>query len=185
MPFPIFMRILVDMDNVIADFDERISEVLKANHPEISVIPLEQRTTFYIRDQYPEEHHPALESIYLGKGFYRNLPIIEGSLEALEYMLTLGHDVRICTRPLLRNPYCVQEKYEWVDENLIKEWLHRVVISKDKTIVKGDLLIDDKPEIKGIEIPSWEHILYTQPYNLNVNSKRRLTWKDYKDVLAL
>jgi hypothetical protein len=44
-------------------------------------------------------------------------------------------------------------------------------------------LIDDKPEITGVEKePTWEHILYDRPYNRGIN-KRRITWGNWKDIL--
>ena len=59
----------------------------------------------------------------------------------------------------------------------------KTIITKDKTIITGDLLIDDKPEVTGSQEPTWEHILYSQPYNKDVKSKRRITWENWKPVI--
>ncbi len=40
-------------------------------------------------------------------------------------------------------------QFEWVQQHLGRGWVNRLVITKDKTIVTGDLLIDDRPKIKG------------------------------------
>lgn len=106
-------------------------------------------------------------------------------LEALTEMSEKSKEVFICTNPLSKYENCVLEKYRWVDDHLGKEWIKRIIVTKDKTIIRGDILIDDKPEIKGVETLSWEHIIFTQPYNLSVNSKRRLTWQNWKSVLDL
>jgi 5'-nucleotidase len=111
---------------------------------------------------------------------------IPNALESLVKMQEKGHQVYICTSPLSESASCYTEKYEWVLKHLGKDWARRLIITKDKTLVYGDILIDDKPEIKGLVKPSWEHILYTQPYNQNVNHKRRLTWQeDWESILKI
>jgi len=177
------MRILVDMDGVIADFEGGFLAKFRQRHADLPYIPLNQRNCFYVKEQYPEEIGPLLEHIYLSKGFYLELPPIEGSLEALKELSEKDYEVYICTSPLLKNPYCLQEKYDWITNKLGGDWTKRVVIAKDKTIIQGDLLIDDKPDVGGIQKPSWEHILYSQPYNKQVTSKRRLTWQNWKSII--
>ena len=179
------MQILVDMDGVIANFEKGIVDKFIELHPDQKHIPLEQRTVFYVKEQYPTHLQPLVEEIYLAPGFYRSLPTIPGSLEALSEMRKKKHDVYICTSPLSQYQNCVLEKFEWVEANLGMDWIKKIIITKDKTIVKGDILIDDKPEVKGVETPSWEHVLYTQPYNSSVTQKRRLTWQNWKQVLGV
>jgi 5' nucleotidase, deoxy (Pyrimidine), cytosolic type C protein (NT5C) len=41
-------------------------------------------------------------------------------------------------------------QYEWVKQHLGKSALRRVILTCDKTLVNGDLLIDDRPAIKGL-----------------------------------
>merc|ERR1719487_2609385 len=50
----------------------------------------------------------------------------------------------------------------------------------------GDVLIDDKPEVKGKMGGMWEHIIFDAPYNQEVEGDRlRLhAWTDWKGVLA-
>jgi 5'-nucleotidase len=63
--------------------------------------------------------------------------------------------------------------------------VNRIILTKDKTLIKADYIIDDKPEISGVEnMPAWEHIIFDRPYNRQVN-KRRITWETWKDVMAL
>lgn len=53
----------------------------------------------------------------------------------------------------------------YVATSVIIRWLTRLIITSDKTKIRGDLLIDDKPYITGSEYPAWEHVLFTAPYN--------------------
>lgn len=42
---------------------------------------------------------------------------------------------------------CVQ--YAWVEKHLGHEFLEQVILTRDKTLISGDLLIDDRPDILG------------------------------------
>ncbi len=179
------MRILVDMDGVLADFERGFLEKYRKQYPDKPYVLLEERRNFQVKDDYSEELQPLVKAIYQSPGFIRSLPPIAGGLEALCEMAVLGHDLFICTSPLSQYDPCVVEKYHWVDEHLGRDWIKKIILASDKTLIRSDILIDDKPEIKGIATPCWEHILYTQPYNQHVPSKRRLTWQNWKEVLRV
>jgi 5'-nucleotidase len=179
------MRILIDMDGVLADFDQEFLQRWKTRHPEKVFVPLEERKTFYIKDSYPEELKSLVDEILLEGSFFREMVPVSGAKEALHEMEASGFEMFICTSPLSTYGNCVLEKYEWVEKYLGPSWVRKIILTKDKTIVKADYLIDDKPEITGAEkIPSWEHILYDQPYNRDVK-KKRITWRAWKEVILL
>lgn len=171
------MKILVDMDGVIADFERGVLDEFKRRHPDKPFIPLEKRTTFYVKDQYPIELRPLIEDIQNAPGLYRSLKPISGGLESLREMSEEGHDVFICTSPLTNYKNCVLEKYEWVDEHLGIGWVRRMILTKDKTLVKGEFLIDDRPDVIGAAVPEWEHILFGRIYNQMHNPKSTYSWK--------
>ena len=178
------MRILVDMDGVIADFDGEFLRRWRARYPDKLYYPLEERTCFYVKDQYPDELKPLVAEILLESNFFRDMMPMEGAIEAMHEMERMGLDVFICSSPFSTYQNCVLEKYLWVENTLGADWVKKIILTKDKTLVRGDYLIDDKPLITGIETPCWEQILYDRPYNREVN-KRRLTWQNWKDVLGL
>jgi 5'-nucleotidase len=78
----------------------------------------------------------------------------------------------------------VGEKYAWVEQHLGAEFVQRIVLTRDKTLVHGDVLIDDKPEIGGLRKPDWRHLIYDQPWNRHVDGPR-LTWADWRERLAV
>jgi 5'-nucleotidase len=173
------------MDGVLADFDGSFLNYWRELHPEKFFIPLEERSTFFVKDEYPDELKPLMSEIIWGPGFFRDMLPIVGGKEALTEMDEMGFEVFICTSPLSTYQNCVLEKFEWVEKHLGSRWVNRIILTKDKTLVKADYLIDDKPEITGVEdTPSWEHILYDRPYNREVN-KKRLTWENWKAVLRV
>lgn len=177
------MLILIDQDGVLADFDNAFHAAWEAlDHPHPALPPSERRN-FYVRDDYPVHLRPTVEEIYTSPGFFRNLPPIEGAIEGVCELLALGHDVRICTSPLNQYRHCVLEKYEWVEQHLGVDFVnHRMIVTKDKTLVHGDILVDDKPCVTGVRNPDWRHVVFDQPYNRLVDGAR-MTWATWRDVL--
>ena len=177
------MLVLVDMDGVLADFEGHLMDTWRARYPGLFDLPREERRTFYLSRQFPTEQRGKLFQIMYSSGFFAALPPIPGGRQALEDMQDLGWEVFLCSSPLIGNPTGASDKFAWVEEHLGKEWRGRLILASDKTLVHGDILIDDRPEVKGVAQPSWEHVLYDQPYNREIKGQRRLTWADWKDVL--
>ncbi len=178
------MRILVDMDGVLADFEGGFLKRWREKYPNKPYIPLEDRRTFYAKDQYPFELHRFMETIRREPGFFLNMEPIPGAIAALQSMDEFGWDVFLCSSPLSAYEHCVLEKYKWIEKYFGRSWIKRLILTKDKTIINANFLIDDKPVITGVQPqPDWEQIVYDQPYNREVSGKRRLTWNTWKTVL--
>lgn len=69
--------------------------------------------------------------------------------DGVRAMLKVGHDVQICISPLTPWHCCVAEKYAWVEQYLGAEFTQRMILTKDKTLIRGDVLVDDKPIIRA------------------------------------
>ncbi len=87
-------------------------------------------------------------------------------------------DVFICTSPIKHYKHCPYEKvsrfsvsqhlfcslnkllpflflfaqYAWVEKHLGYDFLEQVILTRDKTLIAGDILIDDKPDILGEDL---------------------------------
>ena len=176
--------VLVDMDGVLANYEKGFLDIWRKRFPDAVWKPLETRTTFQIEDDYPEWHRAKIWDIFLEKGFFRNLEPIPGSKEAMKEMAQgSDYQVFICTAPLSGAEYCIPEKYEWVEEHLGKDFVKRIILTKDKTLVRGKFLIDDKPEITGLLTPEWEQLMFDQPYNRHITAKRHINWSNWKEIL--
>jgi 5'-nucleotidase len=175
--------ILVDMDGVLADFDRGFISKWKLKYPDIPYIPVEERTTFYSSRQYPEEHQPKVWKIMQQPGFFIDLPPIEGGIDTVKQIAASGFEVFFCSSPLISNPSGASDKYEWINKHFGKKWVGKLILAPDKTLVDGHILIDDRPEIKGVRTPTWEHVLYDQPFNREITDRRRLTWATWQDIL--
>ncbi|GAB1296165.1 5'(3')-deoxyribonucleotidase, mitochondrial [Apodemus speciosus] len=156
-------------------------------------------------------------SIWESKDFFFELEPLPGAVEAVKQMASLQNtDVFICTSPIRKFKYCPYEKamlgavawtggtdsapltsgtlsellkYAWVEKHFGPDFLEQIVLTRDKTVVSADLLIDDRPDITGAEPhPSWEHILFTSCHNYHLQlqpPRRRLhSWADdWKAIL--
>ena len=76
------------------------------------------------------------------------------------------------------------EKYTSVERMFGASFQERLIITRDKTHVQGDILIDDKPHISGSKPRPWKHVIFSQSYNKDVQGKERLSsWTSWQDVL--
>lgn len=179
------MRILVDMDDTLLETRRAFEKLWRQEHPGKMCVAADDMEHYFAADCYPEEYHEFITDLLKHPELFRIIEPAEGGLNAINEMKAMGHEVFLCTAPMITYENCVREKYEWVEKSLGKEWLPMLILTMDKTIVKADILIDDKPEVTGAEKPSWEHVLYDRLYNRNVANKKRLTWKNWKEVLNL
>ena len=183
------MFVLVDMDGVLADFNAGFLEKFKKVNPTKPFIPLNELKTFYIEEQYKAVFGMGIEvrSIIESEGFFRDLPPIDGAIEAIQYLAQQEHvQLFICTSPLRKYQNCVLEKYEWILKHLGVEFTEKIILTRDKTLINAHFLIDDKPEIKGSQEPSWMHLLFETHHNRHISPKNDQVkvhgWKDRQIV---
>ncbi len=182
--------VLTDMDGVIADLEGRVRELLHLEYPNVRLPLPEDRKTFYMDEQIVEEHRPLVAQIIARPGFFLSLKPVIGAVEALRQIEALPNvTLAICTSPLRDTRYCVTEKYEWVRKMLGEPFVERMIMTRDKTLIRADFLIDDKPFVSGANLyPSWTHIVRRQPYNVGcgkefIDWNSRDGWKDFYEFL--
>jgi len=151
------------------------------------------RNQFYMSANYNSKFGPEasqrVKDITIREGFFLSLAPFEGAVEAMQHLDGLpGVQVMICTSPLTAYQFCVKEKFDWIEKHLGSTWTSRIICTRDKTVVHGDILIDDRPVINGFNTsPTWEHVYFDQPYNRNsIGSKRRIqSWHDLEALTKL
>ncbi|XP_005102319.1 5'(3')-deoxyribonucleotidase, cytosolic type isoform X2 [Aplysia californica] len=147
------LLVLVDMDQVLCDFEMRLLQEFQSRHPNDPFIPLEERRTFYARDQYAKiraDLADNIRDIYNSEGFFRDLPEIPGACDAMKELKEMeGVDVFICSSPLTSYEFCLKEKV--LLENLYGSmWYSLLVTMSTLTFEERDVWITGRTEVGGI-----------------------------------
>lgn len=124
--------IFVDMDDTLCNFMKAYSIAL---HKEPGII-------------YPQSQLK----------FFENLEPIEGAIEGYK-KLKEKYNVYILSKPSIYNPLSYTEKRLWVEKYFGFKECNNLILSCDKTLLRGKYLIDDC-EQAGLLVPEWEHIVF-------------------------
>jgi 5'(3')-deoxyribonucleotidase len=158
-------RILVDMDGVLADVYHRFKEL---HHLETGTV---------LSDAVPNVYNWVT-----APGFFRHLPLIEGSRKGLEMLNKTYHVVVVSMAT--EYPNCLTDKQLWLEENYPFISWKQVVLCGDKSLIHGDLMIDD--HLKNLDYFSGETFIFSQPHNLRLTGTRHRrvhSWKEIEDLL--
>lgn len=109
-------KIMVDMDGTLCNFQKAETNDLLKN---------------------PEQKFPQSRW-----GFFLELEEMPDAIESFN-KLKEKYDMYILTRPSFRNVNCFTEKAQWVWDHLGFDILQNTIMCGDKSLVKGDYLIDD------------------------------------------
>ena len=176
---------LVDMDNTKNNFDARFENRVQHIVPP-EIWETRNKAEYWIENIFDEKYHKEIYNILDEEGFFLGLEPLPGAIEAVHEMMEEEIEVLVCTTPHFGSKFCINEKNEWIEKYLGPQFVRRVIPTYDKTIIYGDVLIDDKPEIHGLmeDNPFWTHILFDHRHNKHVDTAHRLTdWKDWRDVV--
>ena len=172
------MRILVDVDGVVAEF---IIDLFKIVKPKVRLSTIKEWDAFtYLTD----DEYDTVKKVLRDPSFCRNISVREKSQDAIEYLKQQGHEIVWVTAPY-------EDCKQWEHER--RSWIHRhfgkthtdIVFCEAKYVVQGDVFIDDKPSniLKWHQHNPKDHAyLYDCGYNQNVQWNLRLTWDDIRNI---
>lgn len=173
--------ILVDMDGVVVDWSSKFAHDLEFYYPNFE---FEEMREFVTPTHLPLEYQDAINTVKFRSGFYAEMEPIDGAIAAVNDMARY-HDVFLCSAQEVYNATCESDKKGWVREYMGDFWATRLILTKDKTMVRGDILIDDRPDVTGLLEPLWTHVLFSAPYNDNVFDKPRMdNWSEWREVVG-
>lgn len=157
--------ILLDMDGPLADFDLHFWDRCNAEGYEFDVPHYSQQQHRYFTEHIPDKaHRKSARAMVDSAGWFRGLPVVRGAREGVDRLLDAGLDLWVCTKPLEVNPTCRDDKGAWIEEHF-PELLHRLIITPDKSMVRGDVLIDDAPKPAWFSRATWQPLIYDLPFN--------------------
>lgn len=176
--------ILWDMDGTMYRWSARHTDILLDLDPHFPVVPEGQRVGF---DYFwvPGADRDTILAALNDPRLYEDLEPIPGVLDAMREIEAAGIDQFICSTPTWTNPGCVSGKLASLAKDLGPEWQNRLILTHDKTLVRGDILVDDKPEITGAHAPVWQHVMFDQDYNSHIDTPHRMTDpRNWRETLA-
>jgi 5'-nucleotidase len=181
---PIVLQI--DLDNTLVDFVTGWQKVWNARYPDRIIT--QPPTTYNLEEAYSNfGTEKEIMEIWREPNFFLHLEPLPGALEAFKQMAKIGLDLYICSTPASANT-SLSEKADWVELHLGKEWVKRLILTRDKTLIRGDYLIDDNPFVVGNFQPEWEHVILDASYNKEDDVKDsdkhfRITWDTWPSLL--
>jgi len=124
---------------------------------------------------FPEEHQPLVMERLLAPGFFRNLPVIEDSVDVLREM-NRRYEVFIVSAAM-EFPNSLKDKLEWLLEHFPFFTWKQVALCGSKDLVHGDYMIDD--HVKNLKGFKGRPYLFTAAHNLEVTGYDRINnWKE-------
>ena len=174
------MRLLIDMDEVMADAIARFIEWYKRDFG--ITITAEQLAGTKLQYIVPEAHKSTVLSYPHREGFFEDLPVIENSRDVME-ALYKKHEVFIVSAAM-EFEYSLAEKFRWLDKYFpFIHWSRRVFCG-DKSVIKGDVLIDDHDF--NLSVFSGRAIMFTATHNIYENKYERVNnWMEVKQLFDL
>ncbi len=156
--------ILLDVDDVLADFEAAYFEVIHR----ITGLTLrhEDRTQWNILAMVPEEHHALVEATAMEAGFCSRLVPIVGAHAAVLSLQALGK-VYAVTAPWPGAKTWYWEREQWLREHF-DIYSDEVLHVTPKHLVRGNVIIEDKRENAlawAKANPEGLAILWDMPYN--------------------
>jgi len=165
------ISIAVDMDGVLADTEahfiqyyekesgEKVDRDMMIGVPESAAFPDKTAVQRYV-------HTP---------GFFRTLPLIKGSVSAVESLME-DFDVYIVSAAM-EFPLSLYEKKLWLEEHFPFISWKNIVFCGVKSIIKTDYLIDD--HLKNLDNFSGFPLLFHAAHNVNVHHHQRMNnWSE-------
>ncbi len=173
-------RVIIDMDDVMADASQGILNIYN-NHYDTAY----KKEDFYgntlwqtkVLTGYLEVRHQLFEP-----GFFRNLAVMDGAVEVIKTMHQ-KYEVFIVSAAM-EFPNSLREKYDWLAEHFDFISWKNIVLCGDKSIVQGDIMIDDHE--KNLISFQGEKLLFNAMHNQDLQGYTRVNnWKEIAKILEL
>jgi 5'(3')-deoxyribonucleotidase len=140
-------RILVDMDEVVTDSLSKWISILKRRFR--FKVPQAFDTSKIRAQDVPWEawglNWQQYRSPILEPGFYRSLEPIPHAIEKINQLSNRRHEIFFVTTPPKGNATAGYEKELWIQEHFPSFSDDCVILTRRKDLIKGDVLVDDKP----------------------------------------
>ncbi len=159
------MKILIDMDDVLEQLVPAWVEYMNV-HYGTNTKP-EDVCDWNMTLAFPTVSPDIVYKAPLHDDFWDDVKPMPGADEALKKLIAEGHEIYVVTASYYQT---LPVKMD----NVLFKWFpylkwEQVIISSNKQIIAGDILIDDGPH--NLTGGSYRKILFSQPHNRNFDEK--------------
>jgi 5'(3')-deoxyribonucleotidase len=177
------MRIYLDMDGVIVDLMSGWMPYL--NTITAKNLKVEDVNMWGVETVWGVPFSKASKPLHRPQ-FWQDLLPYPGAVEFVRELHDKGHQVYMATQPF-PSENCMWGKKEWIENHLPFLPPNRLIIIEDKYLLRGDMLVDDKPEnlfrFEGLRV------LFSQPWNQKLKSNMLASWfwrvGNYNQIIML
>lgn len=179
--------LLLDMDGPLAGFDDALWKFCQSFEIDLDISDLnDPNRKYYMTENVIREKDRQMLRIIIDKSnFFRNLPVTEGAQDGVQELVK-HFDVWVCTKPLDTNVTCRNDKMAWIEKHF-PDLYTKVIMAPKKSMVDGDILLDDAPALSCIETAMWKPVIFTDAFN-GANSEwapyPHWSWNDPIDLLT-
>lgn len=166
--------LLIDMDGVMADCMGRVFDIIEDEHEVVL-------THHDVSDYWFKNLNLGgqILDIMRRPGFYSDLDVITGAVRGINRLREM-YDVRVCSAPMKGSETCEDEKIAWLEQHFDQDFASEAIITPDKRLVKGKVLIEDNPDI--YKFAGWRPLLFDQAWNRHARLPRMYGWHDLQPV---
>lgn len=178
--------LLLDMDGPLADFDGALWNWVQRMQIPMDITSLIDVKRQYFMTENMVDHNDRVKTRYMldKSSFFRTLPITMGAREGVQDLM-VHFDVWVCTKPLDTNPTCRDDKMWWISQ-YFPELYSKVIMTPKKSLVHGDILLDDAPDLICVSDARWTPVVFTDTFNGAHSKWGHLpfwSWSDPIDIL--
>lgn len=179
------MKILLDMDNVICKWVDRVLENYNHDHgTSFEINDITEFNFFHILGTQGKPHISAQMDKF---SFWANLEPVDGAIEGIQQLIHKGFEVFIVTDVSKDSYGAYPGKVEWLKRNMPFFDLRNFIACSKKEMVDGDVLFDDGAHnIESFVNNGGIGVLFDYPWNQGdvELSFRARNWKDFLDYVG-
>lgn len=176
------MRILLDVDGVLGHFTAGACAWLKGHHlrhaTDEDITDYNVMTSFGLPDGWPSFITWLSES-----RFCREMPVYDGAVAFVDGLRKLGEVIAV-TSPFVGVDHWEADRRRWLEEHFgIAD--KDLVFCKRKHLVRGDILIDDKPANVEELAVGQTGVLFSRPWNASHRSVTSMRVGSYRGAVRV
>lgn len=161
------MKIAIDMDEVLADPIHKFIQLYNRDHQVPLDLIIKPGTEIF--QNVPEDVNDKWFEYINEKGFFRDLPVIDGAVEAVK-KLQEKYEVYVVSAAMeFKNS--LEDKFDWLNEHFPFISWKNIIFCGEK-IVSVDVMIDDR--IKNFTDFKGRPLLFTSPHNVLITDYERV-----------